>query len=70
MKSIRFPKSIVMNEEKFYFFSSHDRGHQAEQDLKHLKKDGYIVRIKYDGGKHLVYKSKERKNPWRVRGVR
>lgn len=67
---MKFPKSIIMNEEKFYFFSSHDKGHQADQDMKHLKKDGYLVRMKYDGQHHLVYKSEQRKNPWRVKGLR
>jgi len=67
---MKFPKSIVMNEERFYFFSSHDKGHQAERDLKNLKKDGYLVRTKFDGHYHLVYKSKQKKNPWRVKGVK
>lgn len=53
---------IHANGESFYFVSKHPKDNIAEMYMKHLRKDGYIVRIVPYKEYFYIYKSKNRKS--------
>lgn len=69
MKFIPKSKTININGERFRLYSKYPKSNLAETEMKHLKKDGFLVRIIPANNFYYLYKGKKKRpigsNSWR-----